>query len=276
MMSLGEILFVYRARMRESSLLLQEALAVVGIAVGVALLFASQVASASLDGSVRALASQVVGSTQFQLDSRGNEGFNAQIARTVERLPGMETALPLLDQQATIIGPRGSVSIYLLGADPRFARSSGALLRRFTSKQLEHQQALAVPAPLAAQIGAGALQTVKLQIGARVTESLIGTTLGVCAVASTGSSSGYAPDMRRRPGQPLQRLRQGNIWTSPQPTSTPSYSASPRPQHSRQRDCSRRSPRSWGSSSLLTPCCSPSPSAGSSLRPCEGAARPGP
>ncbi len=178
MMSLGEILFVYRARMRESSLLLQEALAVVGIAVGVALLFASQVASASLDGSVRALASQVVGSTQFQLDSRGTEGFNAQIARTVERLPGVETALPLLDQQATIIGPRGSVSIYLLGADPRFARSSGALLRRFTSKQLEHQQALAVPAPLAAQIGAGALQTVKLQIGAHVTESLIGTTLG--------------------------------------------------------------------------------------------------
>ena len=178
MMSLGEILFVYRARMRESSLLLQEALAVLGIAVGVALLFASQVASTSLDGSVRALASQVVGSTQFQLDSRGTEGFNAQLAHTVEHLPGVETALPLLDQQATISGPRGSVSIYLLGADPRFARSSGALLRRFTAKQLEHQQALAVPSPLAAQIGAGPLQTVKLQIGARVTESLIGTTLG--------------------------------------------------------------------------------------------------
>ena len=178
MMSLGEILFVYRARMRESSLLLQEALAVLGIAVGVALLFASQVASTSLDGSVRALASQVVGSTQFQLDSRGTEGFNAQLARTVERLPGVEAALPLLDQQATIIGPHGSVSIDLLGADPRFARSGGALLRRFTAKQLEHQQALAVPAPLAAQIGAGPLQTVKLQIGARVTESLIGATLG--------------------------------------------------------------------------------------------------
>ncbi len=178
MMSLGEILFVYRARMRESSLLLQEALAVLGIAVGVALLFASQVASTSLDGSVRALASQVVGPMQFQLDSRSTEGFNAQLARTVERLPGVKTALPLLDRQATITGQRGSVSIDLLGADPRFARSGGELLRRFTAKQLEHQQALAVPAPLAAQIGAGPLQTIKLQIGARVTESLIGATLG--------------------------------------------------------------------------------------------------
>jgi putative ABC transport system permease protein len=135
MMSLGEILFVYRARMRESSLLLQEALAVLGIAVGVALLFASQVASTSLDGSVRALASQVVGSTQFQLDSRGIEGFNAQLAHTVERLPGVETALPLLDQQATIIGPR-------LGFDlsPR-RRSTVRALQRAATAALHRQGA---------------------------------------------------------------------------------------------------------------------------------------
>ncbi len=188
MMSLGEILFVYRARMRERSLLLQEALAVLGIAVGVALLFASQVASTSLDGSVRALASEVVGSTQFQLDSRATEGFNARLARSVERLPGVEAALPMIDQQATIIGPRGSVSINLIGADPRFARSGGGLLRRFTAKQIEHQRALAVPAPLAARIGAGPLQTVKLQIGARVSESLIATTLGEPEIGGLSNS----------------------------------------------------------------------------------------
>jgi putative ABC transport system permease protein len=177
MMSLGEILFVYRARMRERSLLLQEALAVVGIAVGVALLFASQVASTSLVGSVRVLARQVVGSTQFQLDSRGAEGFDASLAGTVEHLPGVQAALPLIDQPATIIGPGGSSSIDLLGADARFARSGGELLKRFTTKQLEHQRALAVPDPLAAQIGAGPLQPVKLALGGHMTETLIGATL---------------------------------------------------------------------------------------------------
>src|SRR5579863_6419765 len=148
MMALEEILFIYRARMRERSLLLQEVVAVVGIAVGVALLFASQVASTSLDGSVRAIARQVVGSTQYQLDSRGNEGFDAQLVGRVARLPGVSAALPLIDQQATLTGPDGSASVNLLGADPRFARAGGELLRRFTATQLEHQQALAVPAPL--------------------------------------------------------------------------------------------------------------------------------
>ncbi len=178
MMTLGEILFIYRARMRERSLLLQEALAVLGIAIGVALLYASQVASTSLDGSVRALASQAFGSTQFQLDSRSTEGVNARLAETVERLPGVETVLPLLDRQATITGPRGSSSVDLLGADPRFAHSGGELMRRFTAKQLEHQRALAIPAPLAAQLGIGPLQVVGLQVGARVTRVLVGTTLG--------------------------------------------------------------------------------------------------
>ena len=60
-MPLGEILFVFRARLKERAVLGQEALAVIGISVGVALLFASQVASQSLDGSVRQLASSSSG-----------------------------------------------------------------------------------------------------------------------------------------------------------------------------------------------------------------------
>jgi putative ABC transport system permease protein len=211
MMSLGEILFVYQARMRERAVLVQEVVALVGITVGVALLFASQVASASLDGSVRALTSQLVGSTQFQLDSRGNEGFDGRLAGVVERLPGVDAALPLLDQQATITGPSGSAAVNLLGADPRFARSVGELLRRFTAKQLEHQQALAVPAPIAARIGVGPLQVVKLQVGARVTETLIGTTLGESDIGGLVNSQialtpiSYAQALAGMPGR-INRL----------------------------------------------------------------------
>lgn len=71
MVSFSDILFLYRARLRARSVLVQESFAILGIAVGVALLFASQVASTSLSRSVAELSSQIVGNTQFQLDARG-------------------------------------------------------------------------------------------------------------------------------------------------------------------------------------------------------------
>ena len=109
-MSLGEILFIYRARLRQRSVAVQELLAVLGIAVGVALLFASQVASTSLDGSVRQLSKQLVGTMQYQLDARGPEGFSERVVSEARSLPGVRAALPLLEQQASVIGPAGRAS----------------------------------------------------------------------------------------------------------------------------------------------------------------------
>ena len=176
-MSLGEILFLYRARLRERVVVLQELLAVVGIAVGVALLFASQVASTSLDSSVRELSKQLVGATQYQLDARGPEGFSERVVDEVRSLPDVRAALPLLEQQASVIGPAGRASVDLIGADPRLARLGGPLLRRFGSEQLARLPAIALPAPLAASIGAGALLPIQLQIGAHLVRTLLGTTL---------------------------------------------------------------------------------------------------
>ncbi len=76
-MSLSDILFLYRARLRARAVLVQEAFAVVGISIGVALLFASQVASTSLTHSVQQLTNQVVGRrSEFQLDARGPAGVD--------------------------------------------------------------------------------------------------------------------------------------------------------------------------------------------------------
>ncbi len=61
------ILYIYRARLRARLVLVQELLAILGIAVGVALLFASQVASTSLDGSIRQLSEGIVGRASLQL-----------------------------------------------------------------------------------------------------------------------------------------------------------------------------------------------------------------
>jgi putative ABC transport system permease protein len=177
-MSLSDILFLYRARLRARTVLVQECFAILGIAVGVALLFASQIASTSLARSVAELSSQIVGNTQFQLDARGPEGFDERILGNVRALPGVKIALPVLEQQASVIGPAGARSVDLIGTDPRFAHFAGALLRRFSATQIAAQQAIALPAPLARAIGAGPLQTVRLQAGARVVTTLLGATLG--------------------------------------------------------------------------------------------------
>jgi putative ABC transport system permease protein len=176
-MSLGEILFIYRARLRERVVVVQELLAVLGIAVGVALLFASQVASTSLDSSVRQLTKQLVGSMQYQLDARGPEGFSERVVREAQSLAGVRGALPLLEEQASVIGPVGRASVDLIGADPRLAITGGPLLKRFGTRQLAHLPAIALPAPVAAAIGAGALRPIGLQIGAHELRTLLGATL---------------------------------------------------------------------------------------------------
>jgi putative ABC transport system permease protein len=177
-MSLADVRYLYRARLRRKTVLVQELFAILGIAVGVALLFASQVASTSLTRSVKELTSQLVGNTQeFQLDARGPDGFDERLLGEVQRLASVQVALPVLEQQASVIGPTGRRPVDLIGADPRFVRASGPLLRHFSAKLLADQRAIALPAPLAGAIGVRPLQPVKLQIGANVVETLLATTL---------------------------------------------------------------------------------------------------
>ncbi len=177
-MPVGEILFIFRARLKARIVLVQEALAVIGIAIGVALLFASQVASQSLDGSVRQLTQQLVGGTQYQIDARGPEGFPEAVMREAQALPGVGAALPLVQQQATVIGPKGQASVDLIGVAPGFARLGGPLARKFSGKELSRQRAIALPKPLAGSIGASQFEDIRLQTGTRVVETFLAATLG--------------------------------------------------------------------------------------------------
>ncbi len=219
-MSLVDILWLYRARLRARAVLVQECFAIIGIAVGVALLFASQVASTSLTHSVSQLNSQLVGNTQFQVDARGPGGFNERLLEEVRRVPGVKTALPVLEQQANVIGPGGvQRSVDLIGTDPRFAHFAGALLRRFSAAQLAAQRAIALPAPLAEEIGVGPLETIKIQIGASVVQTLLGATLGAADIGGLVHSPvalapvGYAQtitDMRGRITRIFVQARPGH------------------------------------------------------------------
>ena len=161
-MRLSSILLLYRLRLRTR--IVQELFAVAGIAVGVALLFASQIASTSLNGSVEQLTKGIVGNMRFQIAARSPEGFDQRILGEVQSLSGVRAAEPVLEVKVNVLGPKGQRSVSLIGTDPHFARLAGPLLRHFTAAQLSHQQAFALPAPIAQSMGLLSLSPVKLQI----------------------------------------------------------------------------------------------------------------
>jgi putative ABC transport system permease protein len=183
-MRLYDIAHLYRVRLKARSVAVQEGFVVVGIAVGVALLFASQVASTSLDGSVRQLTSGVIGQSQYQLKARSTQGFDGQLLGRVQRIAGVRAAIPVLEREVNLTGPKGSAPVDLIATDPHYVHLAGTLLRHFSVRQLAGQQALALPAPIASAIGAGSLEPIKVQIGAQIAPSLVATVLEPAEIGS--------------------------------------------------------------------------------------------
>src|SRR6185437_10178470 len=150
-MRLSTIFYLYRVRLRAR--FVQELLAVAGIAVGVALLFASQVANTSLAGSVTHLTDGLIGKSRLQLTA------------------------PELQRNAQVIGSNGTESVDLIGVNSRFLSLEGQLLAGISTVQLARQQGLAVPASVAHQVGAGPLRPLRFQVGARSTTTQVAVVL---------------------------------------------------------------------------------------------------
>jgi putative ABC transport system permease protein len=150
-MKLSNALRLYRLRLRTR--LVQECLAVVGIAAGVALLFASQVASSSLQSSVSQLSRGIVGDATLQLLARDPHGFPQAMLTRVREIPGVRVAAPLLEASADAIGPRGRESVELIGADPSLSKLGGALVRHTALTPFGSIGAVVLPTPLARAIG---------------------------------------------------------------------------------------------------------------------------
>ncbi len=150
-MKLSNALHLYRLRLRAR--LVQECLAVVGIAAGVALLFASQVSSTSLQGSVSQLSRGIVGKASLQLLARGPVGLPQSTLVRVRAIPGVRVAAPLLEAPADAIGPHGRESIELVGADTSLAQLGGTLVRHTSLTPFGEIGAVVLPAPLARTVG---------------------------------------------------------------------------------------------------------------------------
>jgi putative ABC transport system permease protein len=143
---------LYRARLR--AIWVQECLAGLGIAAGVALLFATQVSSTSLQSSVTRLSRGIAGDATLQLLARSPLGMPESMLGRVRAIEGVRVAAPVLEAGANAIGPGGRLAaVQLIGADGNLSRLGGALVRLSGLRPFAGIGAVALPAPLARAIG---------------------------------------------------------------------------------------------------------------------------
>jgi putative ABC transport system permease protein len=118
------LVYLYLNRLRVHAA--QELLAGLGVAVAVALVSATLIASDSIAGSASEVVHAVVGPANLQLRARGPEGFSEALLPRVEHLAGVQQAAPLLEDTATLVGPHGRrVAVYLAGGDTALATLDG-------------------------------------------------------------------------------------------------------------------------------------------------------
>jgi putative ABC transport system permease protein len=166
-MTPGNLLHLYRVRVRAR--IVQELFAVVGIAAGVALLFASQVASQSLSSSVAELSHGITGRATLQLLARDPHGMPESLLARVRAIPGVRAAAPLLEASAQASGPKGSSSVELVGADASLRALGGALVAHTELEPFGGIGAVLLPSPLASHLGV-------TKFGSEVTLRLYGRT----------------------------------------------------------------------------------------------------
>jgi putative ABC transport system permease protein len=123
-MRFSALLNFYFRRLRKRPV--QELLAGVGIALGVALVFAVQVANDSITSSSREIVRSISGPATLQVRSRSADGFDEKFSERVQRLPGVMRTASLLELPATVVGPGSrSVTVQLASATPALGLLDG-------------------------------------------------------------------------------------------------------------------------------------------------------
>jgi putative ABC transport system permease protein len=187
-MRFANVLHLYRVRLRARAL--QECFALIGIAAGVGLLFASQIASSSLSSSVGQLNSGIVGAATLQLTARTAQGMPEKLVGETRRLSGVRIAAPLLEVSANAVGPKGgSDSVELVGADSTLAELKGALVRKVALTPFAGVEAVVLPVPVANTLGVKKFgETIKFQALGHTSEAALYSRLGEKQIGALISS----------------------------------------------------------------------------------------
>ncbi|HTA96142.1 MAG TPA: ABC transporter permease [Solirubrobacteraceae bacterium] len=193
----GALVYLYRRRLRMHAA--QELFAGIGIAIAVALVFATMVAESSIAGAGGEVVRAVTGPASLQLRARGGAGLPEGLLARVERLPGVRQAAPLLEQTATVRSAGGRhTAIDLAGTDTSLAVLDGlgetlplAALRPGTiGLSRASAEAIGIPAEpglsnrSAPDGGLGGARYVTLQMRGRASSLRVSTVLGPEAVGA--------------------------------------------------------------------------------------------
>ncbi|MGO9490489.1 MAG: FtsX-like permease family protein [Solirubrobacteraceae bacterium] len=130
-MALSTLAYFYMRRLRTHPV--QEALAGLGIAIGVALVLAVQVANGSITSASRNVVHSIVGVANLQVRARTEAGFAETLVERVRGLPGVRLAAPVLNVSGSVRGPSGrTVAVQFASADASLPAIAGM------ARQLEH------------------------------------------------------------------------------------------------------------------------------------------
>jgi putative ABC transport system permease protein len=151
---LSGLLYFYGRRLRTRPV--QELLAGVGIAIGVALVFAVQVANTSITDASSEIVRGIAGNATIQLRSRGPNGFDEHLLARIRQLPGVALTAPILDESASLVGPSGQrMAIDLASAAPSLLTLGGNITRSISLHDLRTPGVI-LPSATAAALGLSA------------------------------------------------------------------------------------------------------------------------
>jgi putative ABC transport system permease protein len=185
-MSLRNLWWFYWGRVRARRV--QELFALVGIAAGVALLFAVQTANQSLSASALQLTEGLTGSAQFQLKARDARGFPERLVDQVESIDGVDAAAPVLEFPANAVSGAREQSVTLLAADPRLARMGGRLVRDYTDERFADLQAVVLPTGVARTLHVDFGGWITLQASGRRQRVPVANVVGASRVGAVADS----------------------------------------------------------------------------------------
>jgi putative ABC transport system permease protein len=200
-MRLSGLLYFYGRRLRTRPV--QELLAGVGIAIGVALVFAVQVANSSITDASSEIVRGIAGTASLQLRARDADGFDQSMLSRVQDLPGVTQAAPVLDETASLVGPNARrVAIDLASAAPSLIALNGSITRSISLHDLSMPgvilpsataHALGLPSSTASSL-AGRPPLVSLEVRGRASSVAVLAVLGPEAVgALSGAMAALAP-----------------------------------------------------------------------------------
>jgi putative ABC transport system permease protein len=199
---------LYRRRLRLHTA--QELLAGSGIAVGVGLVFGVLLANSSLLGATESTVHGVIGAARLELAARSSAGFDQRLANQVRGLPGVQTAAAVLQESATVVGPRGRAHVQVVGVTPALVTLGGSIPQNIGAGPSLVAEGVALPSVIARAIGANPEQNVSILADGSAHEARVSVVAGTNTLGAAADSPivvaliGVAQRITDRPGRVTQ------------------------------------------------------------------------